>query len=137
MPGFEGKCACGQITYQILDKPKEVGICHCKICQAVSGGVYFFLETKQLKVQNEDKLTKWPSSEYCDRAFCSLCGSNLYCFIKPMNAYHVSPGSLADWKDLKLTHEIFIDRKPTCYNLQEKTEQKTGDEMYALWSSMG
>lgn len=133
---LQGKCACGKVTYKTNDDIKEVSICHCKICQAVSGGIYFYFEAKNLEITNKDNLTVWKSSEHAERVFCSTCGSTVYCYIPALKAYHVSPGTLDDWKDLKLTSQIFIDRKPVCYNIAEETDKKTAEEMYKLWGVM-
>lgn len=132
---LKGACACGKVTYTIPEELTEASICHCKLCQAWTGGIFIYVESKGVTFQGD--LQIWNSSEYVERANCSTCHSCIYCKITapgPMqNMYHVAAGTLEDWKDIKLENEIFIDRKPAGYSFAEKTSQKTMAEMYALW----
>jgi len=36
----EGKCHCGQITYEAIVDPEKVTVCHCTDCQMLSGSAY-------------------------------------------------------------------------------------------------
>lgn len=134
---FSGACACGAVTYTIEESLKKASICHCKTCQAWSGGVFLYVETKNAQVNNKENLSVWKSSEWAERAFCKTCGSSVYGRITapgPMEGvYHFGAGTLQDWKDIKLDKEIFIDRKPDGYSFHGESEKMTADEIYALW----
>lgn len=52
--------------------------------------------------------------------------------------YHIAAGTLADWKHLQLTKEIFIDRKPKAYSMEPGNGeplkcQMTMRECFKLW----
>ncbi len=34
-----GGCLCGKVRYMTKEKPKIVGVCHCRYCQLRSGSV--------------------------------------------------------------------------------------------------
>lgn len=106
-------------------------------CQAWSGGVFVYVETKNAQVDNEDNLTVWKSSDWAERAFCKTCGSSVYCRVTapgPMEGvYHFGAGTLADWKDSETNQEIFIDRKPNGYAFHGDSEKMTAEQIYALW----
>jgi len=139
MSSFDGACACGAVTYTIQDDDlKEAAICHCKVCQAWSGGVFVYVASKHVDIKNKENLTTWNSSDWAERAFCQTCGSSLYCKITapgPMQGeHHFGAGTLKDWKDIKLKKEIFIDRKPNGYEFVEHGGTKmTMEEIFALW----
>lgn len=80
----EGRCHCGQITYEAIVNPEKVAICHCTDCQMLTGSAYratvpapsatFSLHTGQPKiyVKTADSGTKRA------HAFCSNCGTPIY-----------------------------------------------------------
>ena len=37
MAAYQGRCLCGEVSYDVLDKPQMAGICHCKNCQRQAG----------------------------------------------------------------------------------------------------
>jgi hypothetical protein len=80
----EGRCHCGQITYEAIVDPGKVTICHCTDCQTLSGSAYrasvpapretFSLLTGQPKtyIKTADSGAKRA------HAFCPDCGSPIY-----------------------------------------------------------
>jgi hypothetical protein len=80
----EGRCHCGQITYEAIVDPEKVTICHCTDCQTLTGSAYrasvqvpreaFFLRAGQPKVyvKTADSGTKRV------QAFCPDCGAPVY-----------------------------------------------------------
>ena len=80
----EGRCHCGQITYEAIIDPEKVGICHCTDCQMLTGSAYratvpapsatFSLRTGQPKtyVKTAESGTKRA------HAFCPNCGTPIY-----------------------------------------------------------
>jgi len=139
LSSYEGACACGAVSYTITGEIKEASTCHCKTCQAWSGGVFVYVQSKHVQLNNEDKLTTWRSSEWAERAFCTTCGSSIYCRITapgPLQGeYHIGAGTLKDWKGIKLDKQIFIDRKPDGYEFTAAGTKMTADDIYALWGA--
>jgi len=48
-----GRCACGSIRYQLLDKPMFVHCCHCDDCQRLTGSAFVLnaiIETQAVKL---------------------------------------------------------------------------------------
>ena len=81
---IEGRCHCGQITYEAVVDPDKVAICHCTDCQMLTGSAYraniqapaetFVLRTGQPKIyiKTADSGTKRA------HAFCPNCGTPIY-----------------------------------------------------------
>jgi len=80
----EGKCHCGQITYEAIVDPEKVTVCHCTDCQTLSGSAYratvqvlreaFSLRTGQPKIYVKTA----ESGNKRAQAFCPDCGSPIY-----------------------------------------------------------
>ncbi len=80
----DGRCHCGQITYEAIVDPAEVGICHCTDCQMLTGSAYratvpapsetFVLRTGQPKIYVKTA----DSGTQRAHAFCPNCGTPIY-----------------------------------------------------------
>lgn len=137
---LNGKCLCGAVRYSIEKDSAEVGACHCKMCQAWSGGVFLGVQAakEEATLEGEENLTIFASSEWAERGFCAKCGSSLFYRVTapgPMNGeFHFGAGTLDNWGDLKLSGEIFIDRKPAGYEFAGNLPKKTAEEIFALFA---
>jgi len=50
---FQGGCSCGQVRYQLLNKPIRVHCCHCTDCQRHTGSAFVLnaiIETSAIKI---------------------------------------------------------------------------------------
>jgi hypothetical protein len=76
---FEGGCLCGAVRYRATRAPIRGVICHCSMCRRHSGApalafVHFTVDSfRWLKGQP----TRYRSSQFAERGFCSNCGSTL------------------------------------------------------------
>lgn len=80
----DGRCHCGQITYEAELDSGKVGLCHCTDCQQLSGSAYrvsvpvvrerFKLLTGTPKVY----IKTADSGNKRAHAFCADCGSPVY-----------------------------------------------------------
>jgi hypothetical protein len=80
----QGRCHCGEISYEAVVDPGRVGICHCTDCQTLTDSAYrvtvrvsadqFVLRTGQPKlyVKTADSGTRRA------HAFCPTCGAPVY-----------------------------------------------------------
>ena len=63
---LDGRCTCGEATYQILNKPLFVHCCHCTWCQRESGASFAlnaFIETQYVKLcQGKTQTVTIPTS---------------------------------------------------------------------------
>ncbi|QIE55539.1 GFA family protein [Pikeienuella piscinae] len=140
---MSGTCLCGAVSYEIAAAKSQVGACHCRMCQAWSGGVFIGLRvaSDEVTLKGEENLTVYRSSDWAERGFCATCGSSLFYRITapgPMqDEYHFGAGTLDDWGDLKMNEEFFIDRKPAAYAFAGDRKTMTSDEVFALFASKG
>ncbi|MCB1662125.1 MAG: GFA family protein [Pseudomonadales bacterium] len=131
----KGKCLCGSIELEVELSNTEVAACHCSMCRTWSGGPMLVIDSGELKkISNESGITRYPSSEWAERGFCTTCGTHLFYFLKPNNQYHFPAGLLDAESAYNFSHQIFIDEKPEYYQFSNETKNLTGEEVFAQFS---
>ena len=127
---------CGAIgfTAEIAD---TFSACYCKMCQRWSAGMFMGVHTKSLDfTRGEDKLTVFKSSEWANRAFCSVCGSNIYYHAPEFGGPSVGLGLLDDTSALTIEMQHFIDKKPAGFTIKEESKARTTAEIEAIYGEM-
>ncbi len=76
---YEGGCLCGAVRYRSAAAPLRGVICHCSMCRKHSGApiLAFVHFPRESFLWLKDEPTRYPSSEFAQRGFCSICGSTL------------------------------------------------------------
>lgn len=112
MNTLSGKCLCGavEITVSGAHVP-EPGICHCRMCQRWSGGVFMCFEAQSPAVSVRGDVTRFASSEFAERAFCPRCGSHLWMrdVDQPDTPYELMPGLFDAARQWPIRSEIYVD----------------------------
>ena len=75
-----GGCQCGRVRYRArVDDPATAYLCHCRMCQRATGGVFAALI--QVPREAVEWITREPdrhaSSPIALRGFCAACGTPL------------------------------------------------------------
>lgn len=130
-----GHCLCGAVKVTVEAELSQVDICHCSMCRRWAGGPYFAMDCKSaLTFTGEDKIKRYRSSDWAERAFCSECGTNLFYRLVEPDHYVLSAGLFDDQSAFHLEGQIFIDEKPAYYDFANKTKSMTGAEVFALYA---
>lgn len=136
-----GKCLCGAVSYEIATDVTEIGACHCGMCRAWSGGVFIATQVKgaDVTITGKENLSRFASSQWAERAFCKTCGSSMFYRVKAPgphhDEHHFGAGTLDDLSDVKMTGEIFIDKKPDAYAFAGEHHTMTEAEVMAMFAS--
>ena len=92
-----------------------------------------------VKIEGEEAIRVFASSQWAERAFCGTCGSNLFYRVTaegPMQGeIHLAMGVLDDPAGVSLSTELFIDLKPDGYGFSQHTHQMTEAEVMAMFAS--
>lgn len=126
---MKGKCLCGNIEVETADQ-NDLGLCHCSMCRRWSGGPMFAVHCGSDVSFNGSLPSKYVSSDWAERGFCSNCGTHIFYHLLPNNEY-ILPAGLFQDQDFHLSNEIFIDEKPAYYELSNQTEKLTGQQVFA------
>ena len=76
----KGSCLCGAVSFEVEDELPTPDACHCSQCRKTSGHVWASTDvpSANVKIDGEDKVRWYQSSEKIRRGFCSICGSALF-----------------------------------------------------------
>lgn len=81
-----------------------------------------------------EHIATFGSSKWAERGFCKQCGTHLFYRLKEGGLYALPVGLFDGAADWALTEQVFIDEKPAFYSFAEKTEQLTGEEVFAKYT---
>jgi hypothetical protein len=75
---LNGGCQCGRVRYSVQVQDDAAYLCHCRMCQRATGGVFIaFKFVKKADVTWEREPDRYASSPIANRGFCSACGTPL------------------------------------------------------------
>ena len=123
-----GGCMCGAVRYE-AETDDRFAVCHCKMCQRWSAGVYMSAPTRGVRfTEGEEVVTRVRTSDWASRGFCSKCGSNIYYQADAMEHPSVAFGTLDDTTGMTPRIQFYIDKKPEAFALQNHTKTITEAE---------
>lgn len=133
---LKGICLCGASTFEATPLSDEAGVCHCSMCRKFSGGMFIVVDCSgSLEFASDAPVTRFRSSEWGERAFCSRCGSSMAWLgtdgtmaFAAVQAFD-NPGRFA------VKHQMFIDCKPDSYALAGDTVNLTEAEFLAQFAA--
>ena len=111
MSAIEGQCLCGAVTIRVdgAHDPRP-GACHCRMCQRWSGGVFMCFAADAGAVTVAGPVTRYASSSFAERGFCTVCGSHLWMRDLEDGCFDLMPGLFDAAKDWPLRSEIYTDQ---------------------------
>lgn len=124
---IEGHCLCGAVSIRASPVSRHVEACHCTMCRRW-GGIQC---GSDVEIDGEAHVVRYRSSEWAERGFCGVCGSNLFYRYLPLDNYNFTAGLFADDALLPLSEEIFVDERPAYYSFDAESEKLTGAEVMA------
>lgn len=126
-----GRCLCGSVTYSADDVATDAHSCHCGMCRRWNGGPALAVGVGKVNFNNDKIIKRYSSSDWAERGFCSACGTNLFYRLKEADRYFLWLGTFDDQAPFNLKLEIYIDEKPSTYDLAGERTRLTGDEFIA------
>ncbi|MBT4763235.1 MAG: GFA family protein [Bdellovibrionaceae bacterium] len=126
----KGSCLCGSVTVKASAMNTDLGVCHCGMCRKWSAGPFLAVDCgTEVKIEGEDSLGIYNSSDWAERVFCKKCGTNLFYRLKETQQHMVS-SEIFNEPELNFDHQIFIDEKPNYYSFSNETKNMTGAEVF-------
>lgn len=132
---LSGACLCGAVKVQ-ANPPKEIfDACHCGMCRKWAGGPIMTLEAgSAAKIEGEENLSVYSSSDWAERGFCKHCGTHVFYRLKNKTFWNFSVGLFKEAEDFKFHVQIYIDSKPPCYDFANQTQMLSEADVIALFS---
>jgi hypothetical protein len=110
---FEGGCLCGAIRYRATSAPVRGVICHCFMCRKHSGApaLAFVHFPAQAFIWVRGQPTRFQSSEFAQRGFCSNCGSTLTMHEEVLaDRVQVTVGSLDEPERVRIDDHVWTEQ---------------------------
>jgi hypothetical protein len=74
---FSGGCQCGAVRFRVDGDLGEASICHCRMCQKATGGLFGPYVGAPAVVWTRGERKRFQSSNKVWRGFCEACGTPL------------------------------------------------------------
>lgn len=92
-----GGCLCGATRYAAAGAPRNVRVCHCRLCQAAVGAAFNARAVfPRAAVEIAGPVGRYPSSPEVVRGFCRACGTALFSERAGADAIGLTLGSMDD-----------------------------------------
>ena len=124
-----GHCLCGAVTVRVTGgHDPRPGASHCRMCQRWSGGLFLCFNADADGVAVDGPIARHASSDFAERAFCSVCGSHLWMRDRTANTYDLMPGLFDEARDWPLRSEVYADRAMASVRLEGDHRRATRAE---------
>ncbi|VAW63164.1 Gfa-like protein [hydrothermal vent metagenome] len=131
----KGSCLCGKVSFTAKNMGQSVGACHCGMCRKWGGGPLMAVDCgTDVIFEGTENISVYNSSEWAERGYCNKCGSHLFYRLKAGKQHMMAAGLFDDNSMFELDHQVFIDEKPTYYCFSNKTNNLTGEEVFARYA---
>jgi hypothetical protein len=126
-----GHCLCGAVTITVAGPhDPRPGACHCRMCQRWSGGLFLCFNADAAGVTVTGPVTRYASSGFAERAFCTVCGSHLWMRnTDPLSpTYELMPGLFDEERTAPLRSEVYADQAMASVQLKGDHRRATRAE---------
>jgi hypothetical protein len=131
---LDGKCMCGAVKLSATAKKPSVVACHCDMCRRWSAGPFMAVNCQAVTFEGRENIGRMRSSDWAERGFCTQCGSNLFYHLIESDDYQIAAGLFDDQSMLRMSLQVFTDRKPEFYEFANETKMMTGAEVIAMFA---
>ncbi|TCP32871.1 GFA family protein [Sphingomonas sp. BK235] len=126
-----GGCQCGSVRYAVLVEDDHAYLCHCRMCQRATGGVFAAL--KQVSRAALRWTTREPdrraSSPIAQRGFCRDCGTPLTYEGTGADQLDLTVGSFDDAGRLRPTGHFGVESRHAAWRDTAGLPEKRTDEL--------
>jgi hypothetical protein len=134
-PVATGGCQCGAVRYAFYAPLENSHVCHCRMCQRATGGVFAALAggSPGNFAWTRGTPAFFASSSLAQRAFCEKCGTPLtFKYHLPTARMYVTIGSLDEPQEVALVKQFGIEsRLPWVQFCPDVPEERTGESAAA------
>ena len=134
-PVATGGCQCGAVRYAFYAPLENSHVCHCRMCQRATGGVFAALAggAPGNFAWTRGTPAFFASSNLAQRAFCEQCGTPLsFKYDLPTARMYVTIGSLDEPEKVALVKQFGVEsRLPWVKFCPDVAEERTGESAAA------
>jgi len=131
-PVATGGCQCGKVRYALYVAPENSHVCHCRMCQRATGGLFAALAgaPKSEFAWTQGEPAFFASSNLATRGYCRDCGTPLsFTYDVPEARFYVTIGSLDDPEATPIVRQYGIESRLSWVKFCENVPaEKTGED---------
>ena len=103
-----GGCQCGAVRFRVDGELGEASICHCRMCQKATGGLFgpYVTAPADSLVWTRGSRQRFQSSNKVQRGFCAACGSPLTFEFEGASVVGLAIGALDLPGDVRITEQL-------------------------------
>lgn len=103
-----GGCQCGAVRFRVDGELGEASICHCRMCQKATGGLFgpYVSVPMDTLVWTRGSPKRFQSSNKVRRGFCGDCGSPLTFEFEAASVAGLAVGALDRPGDVRITEQL-------------------------------
>jgi hypothetical protein len=120
-----GQCLCGNIRFEINGRLGPAVYCHCSMCRRATGTAFATNASVRARefriVAGAELLSEYESSPSNIRAFCSRCGSPLYC--RWFDLIRIRLGTLNDDPGERPIAHVWVSSKAPWHEVIDSLER--------------
>jgi hypothetical protein len=122
----KGSCLCGAVRFEVEGELEAPDACHCSLCRRQSGHYWASTNVPRaaIRVEGEDNVSWYRSSEKVRRGFCATCGSVLFWDPIGHEIIAVAMGAFDMPTETRLAVHIFVADKGDYYDIADGVPQK-------------
>jgi hypothetical protein len=121
-----GSCLCGAVRVTVEGEMPPSDACHCSQCRNWSGHVWAStdVERDHVRIDGEDQVNWYRSSEKVRRGFCRTCGSSMFWDVDGRAKLSIAMGIFDQPTGGHLAMHIFVANKGDYYEIGDGLPQK-------------
>jgi hypothetical protein len=131
-PVATGGCQCGKVRYALYVAPENSHVCHCRMCQRATGGLFAALAgaPKAAFAWTQGEPAFFDSSNLAQRGYCRDCGTPLsFSYNLPEARFYVTIGSLDDPEGAPIIRQYGVESRISWVKFcDEAPAEKTGED---------
>lgn len=111
---IDGRCHCGDITFEAEVDPDTINICHCTDCQMLTGSAFranVMAPAAQFALRSGTPKSYVKTAESGTKrrhAFCGNCGTPVYaCAVEDPQSYSLRVGTIAQRASFRPRRQIW------------------------------
>ena len=105
---LSGGCLCGKVRFSAAPAARDMGVCHCSMCQSSTGSPRLTGSAGPVKFIGGEQMSRYKSSDWAERCFCPKCGSSLSYYLTEAERCVMTVGKFDDAEAFNIVGEICI-----------------------------
>jgi len=115
-----GRCFCGEVQFEVSDRPVAMGYCHCESCRQWSAGpvnAFSLWKPQSLRITHgADSIGTYNKTPISYRKWCVKCGGHLFTEHPTMDLVDIYAAMLP-W--LKFEPEVHVNYQETVLPIRD------------------